>query len=133
MKKPEKFPMVLTMVMVLVATALCAVGSLGYLAFGTDVNTVALLNLPDGAFGSTVQLGYALAVHLTNPLCLFPTVRIVEHALFGERTGKNNLNIKWQKNCLRFAIVVVCGLIAWLGANDLDKFISLIGSICCCK
>ncbi|KAG2222420.1 hypothetical protein INT45_009432 [Circinella minor] len=132
MEKPEKFPTVLTMVMVLVATALCAVGSLGYVAFGTDVNTVALLNLPDGAFGSSIQLGYALAVHLTNPLCLFPTVRIVEHALFGERTGKHNLHIKWQKNCLRFAIVVVAGLIAWLGANDLDKFISLIGSICCC-
>ncbi|KAI9261410.1 transmembrane amino acid transporter protein-domain-containing protein [Phascolomyces articulosus] len=132
MEKPEKFPMVLTMVMILVATALCAVGSLGYIAFGTDVNTVALLNLPEGILGSTVQLGYALAVHMTNPLALFPTVRIVEHALFGERTGKYNLQIKWQKNSLRFAIVVTCGIIAWLGANDLDKFISLIGSICCC-
>ncbi|KAI9497581.1 transmembrane amino acid transporter protein-domain-containing protein [Zychaea mexicana] len=132
MEKPEKFPMVLTLVMILVATALCSVGSLGYVAFGTDVKTVALLNLPDGPLGSTVQLGYALAVHMTNPLALFPTVRIVEHALFGERTGKHNLHIKWQKNCLRFAIVVTCGVIAWAGANDLDKFISLIGSICCC-
>ncbi|KAI8140959.1 transmembrane amino acid transporter protein-domain-containing protein [Fennellomyces sp. T-0311] len=132
MEKPEKFPMVLTLVMVLVATALCAVGSLGYIAFGTDVKTVALLNLPDGPLGSAVQLGYALAVHMTNPLALFPTVRIVEHALFGERTGKHNIRIKWQKNCLRFAIVVICGIIAWAGANDLDKFISLIGSICCC-
>lgn len=133
MERPEKFPLVLTIVMGIVATVLCAVGSLGYVAFGTDVKTVALLNLPDGLLGNTVQLFYALAVHLTNALTLFPTVRIVEHALFGERTGKHNATIKWQKNALRCGIVIVGVLIAWVGANDLDKFISLIGSICCCK
>ncbi|KAI7887539.1 hypothetical protein K492DRAFT_139636 [Lichtheimia hyalospora FSU 10163] len=132
MERPEKFPLVLTIVMGIVATVLCLVGSLGYVAFGTDVKTVALLNLPDGLLGNTVQLFYALAVHLTNALTLFPTVRIVEHALFGERTGKHNATIKWQKNALRCAIVIVGAVIAWAGANDLDKFISLIGSICCC-
>lgn len=133
MEQPAKFPMVLTMVMILIATSLAAVGALGYIAFGQDVQTVALLNLPEGVFGGTVQLGYALAVHLTNPLALFPTIRIVEHGLFGERTGKHSPSIKWQKNALRCSIVIVCVVIAWIGANDLDKFISLIGSICCCK
>lgn len=28
-------------------------------------------------------------------------------------------------------MVVVCALTAWAGANDLDKFVSLIGSIAC--
>lgn len=133
MEKPERFPVVLTVVMALVATVLCTIGSFGYLAFGSEVKTVALLNLPDGPFSSIVQLGYALAVHLTNPLALFPTIRIVEHGLFGERTGKHNITIKWQKNALRCGIVVLGAFIAWGGANDLDKFISLIGSICCCK
>lgn len=133
MEKPKQFPMVLTATMIFIATVLCAVGSLGYLAFGSNVQTVALLNLPEGPLGSTVQLGYALAVHLTNPLALFPTIRIVEQALFGEKTGKHNPSIKWQKNALRCSVVITCALIAWGGANDLDKFISLIGSICCCK
>ncbi|KAI9313574.1 transmembrane amino acid transporter protein-domain-containing protein [Dichotomocladium elegans] len=132
MEKPEKFPMVLTIVMVIVATILCAVGAMGYVAFGSDVKTVALLNLPEGPLASVVQLGYALAVHLTNPLCLFPTIRIIEHGIFGERTGKHSTSIKWQKNAVRFGVVIVGALIAWGGANDLDKFISLIGSICCC-
>ncbi|KAF1798485.1 transmembrane amino acid transporter protein-domain-containing protein [Mucor lusitanicus] len=132
MEKPEKFPAVLTFVMVLVASTLCSVGTLGYLAFGENVKTVALLNLPAGILPNSVQLGYAVAVLLSNALTLFPTIRIIEQALFGDRTGKHNLYIKWQKNTLRASIVISGTLIAWAGANDLDKFISLIGSVCCC-
>lgn len=133
MEKPEKFPAVLTFVMILVASTLCAVGTLGYLAFGEDVKTVALLNLPAGILPNSVQLGYAIAVLLSNALTLFPTIRIVEQAIFGERTGKHSFYIKWQKNTLRAVIVIIGTMIAWFGANDLDKFISLIGSVCCCK
>lgn len=133
MQKPEKFPAVLTFVMVLVASTLCSVGALGYLAFGENVKTVALLNLPAGILPNSVQIGYAVAVLLSNALTIFPTIRIIEQAMFGDRTGKNSLYIKWQKNTLRAGIVIMGTLIAWFGANDLDKFISLIGSICCCK
>ncbi|KAI8340177.1 transmembrane amino acid transporter protein-domain-containing protein [Chlamydoabsidia padenii] len=132
MEKPDKFPMVLTFVMCLVAGTLCLVGTLGYVAFGSNVATVALLNLPSGTVPNTIQLGYAVAVHLSNVLALFPTIRIVEQAFFGDRTGKYNSLIKWEKNLVRFAVVTVTGLVAFFGANDLDKFISCIGSICCC-
>jgi proton-coupled amino acid transporter len=133
MEKPEKFPVVLGFVMVFVATILCCVGILGYVAFGDKVETVALLNLPAGTLPNSVQLGYGIAVLLSNALCLFPTVRIIEQGLFGERSGKRSLFVKWQKNTVRASVVVLGTLIAWAGANDLDKFISLIGSICCCK
>ncbi|ORE09466.1 hypothetical protein BCV72DRAFT_61090 [Rhizopus microsporus var. microsporus] len=132
MEKPEKFPFVLAFVMFLVACTLCAVGALGYIAFGQQVETVALLNLPPGILSSSVQLGYAMAVLLSNALTLFPTIRIIEHALFGDLTGKHNLFIKWEKNTLRVTVVIVGTLIAWVGASDLDKFVSLIGSVCCC-
>lgn len=133
MEKPEKFPLVLAFVMFLVACTLCTVGALGYIAFGQQVETVALLNLPPGILSSSVQLGYAVAVLLSNALTLFPTIRIIEHALFGDLTGKHNLFIKWEKNMLRVTVVIVGTLIAWVGASDLDKFVSLIGSVCCCK
>ncbi|KAG0173226.1 neutral amino acid transporter [Apophysomyces sp. BC1034] len=132
MENPRKFPWVLTVVMTMVATSLCLVGSLGYVAFGSDVKTVAMLNLPPGALTLTIQIGYAVAIHLSNALVLFPTIRIVEQAIFGDRTGKHNMTIKWQKNALRCFIVMVAAVVAWGGAKDLDKFVSLIGSICCC-
>ncbi|KAI8063459.1 transmembrane amino acid transporter protein-domain-containing protein [Gongronella butleri] len=132
MEKPEKFPMVLSCVMFLIALTLCMIGTLGYIAFGDTVETVALLNLPPSTLANTVQFGYAVAVQLSNVLALFPTIRIVEQALFGDRTGKYDIRIKWEKNMVRFMIVIVVGIIALGGAKDLDKFISLIGSVCCC-
>ncbi|KAI7864925.1 transmembrane amino acid transporter protein-domain-containing protein [Spinellus fusiger] len=132
MQSPEKFPKVLSFVMALVASVLCLIGALGYIAFGSDVETVVLLNLPSGTLTSSVQLSYAFAIHLSNALTIFPTVRILEQALFGERTGKNNTMVKWQKNGLRCAVVAVIAVVAKAGASDLDKFVSLIGSICCC-
>jgi proton-coupled amino acid transporter len=27
--------------------------------------------------------------------------------------------------------VMLCAMIAWLGANDLDKFVSIVGSFAC--
>ena len=32
---------------------------------------------------------------------------------------------------VRFFMVVFCALIAWLGANDLDKFVAVVGSFAC--
>ena len=36
--------------------------------------------------------------------------------------------VKWLKNLFRFGLVEISTVISWVGAADLDKFISLIGS-----
>lgn len=54
----------------------------------------------------------------------------METGLF-PRSGKNNTTVKWQKNGFRFITVFVTALIAWGGADDLDKFVALIGSFAC--
>jgi hypothetical protein len=38
------------------------------------------------------------------------------------------MRVKWYKNLFRFAMVMFCTLISWIGAADLDKFVSFIGS-----
>ncbi|OZJ06726.1 hypothetical protein BZG36_00435 [Bifiguratus adelaidae] len=132
MHEPEKFNRVLFTVMMVITTVFTCVGFFGYLAYGKNVQTVALLNLPPGPLVNTIQLLYAVAIVLSNPVILFPAIRIIEQGLFGpHKTGRNNPVIKWQKNCLRISIVVLGICIAWIGAADLDKFISLIGSVCC--
>lgn len=68
-----------------------------------------------------------MAILLSTPLQLFPAVRIMENGLF-TRSGKQNVFVKWQKNVFRFSIVVLCTAISWAGAQDLDKFVSFIGS-----
>ncbi|KAJ5977265.1 hypothetical protein N7501_000607 [Penicillium viridicatum] len=131
MKQPNRFPGVLAGVMVVITFIFLSAGALSYAAYGSATKTVILLNLPqDDKFVNVVQFLYSLAILLSTPLQLFPAIRIMENELF-TRSGKYNPYIKWKKNGFRFFLVMVCALIAWCGANDLDKFVSLVGSFAC--
>ncbi|EGE06100.1 amino acid transporter [Trichophyton equinum CBS 127.97] len=121
---------------------LVAISALSYFCFILLVNTrirsmapstetVVILNLPQqDNFVRSIQFLYAAAILLSTPLQLFPAIRILENGLF-TRSGKYNPGIKWKKNIFRFFLVLVCAAIAWGGAGDLDKFVSLIGSFAC--
>lgn len=129
MKEPEKFPKVLIGVMIFITFIFTSIGVLSYAAFGDQVRTVVILNLPsDDIIVQAVQFFYALAILLSIPLQLFPAIRIMEQGLF-EKSGKTDAWVKWQKNLFRGLTVIACGLIAHGGSSDLDKFVSLIGSL----
>lgn len=131
MKHPEKFPKVLGYVMIVITFIFVSMGALCYAAFGSETQTVVILNLPqDSKFVNAVQFLYSLAILLSTPLQLFPAIRIMETGMF-PRSGKFNAKVKWSKNLFRFAVVTVTGLIAWGGADDLDKFVAIIGSFAC--
>jgi proton-coupled amino acid transporter len=131
MRRPDKFPGVLAVVMVIITVLFTSIGALSYAAYGSHTRTVVILNLPqDSKLVNAVQFLYSLAILLSTPLQLFPAIRIMENELF-TRSGKYNPYIKWQKNGFRFFLVAVCALIAWGGAGDLDKFVALVGSFAC--
>jgi solute carrier family 36 (proton-coupled amino acid transporter) len=91
-----------------------------------------LVNLDSSSkLTQSVQFLYSLAILLSVPLQLFPAVRIMENGLF-TRSGKTDTRVKWQKNSFRFLTVMGCTLISWLGASDLDKFVSFVGSFAWC-
>lgn len=116
--------------MLFITILFISIGLLSYLAFGDQVQTVILLNLPATPVVNTIQGLYALAICLSIPLQLFPAIRIVEQGLFS-KSGKHNPIVKWQKNMFRFASVLLCAAVAIAGSKDLDKFVSLIGSLFC--
>jgi proton-coupled amino acid transporter len=131
MKDPKKFPGVLAGVMVIITIVFTSMGALSYAAFGSKTKTVVILNMPqDNKFVNGVQFIYSLAILLSTPLQIYPAIEITSQQLFS-RTGKYNPYIKWKKNFFRFFMVMVCALLAWVGANDLDKFVSLVGSFAC--
>ncbi|GAA5953231.1 hypothetical protein JCM3765_007448 [Sporobolomyces pararoseus] len=131
MKDPHKFPKVLSGVMVGIMVLFSSAGILSYLTYGKDIQTVVFVNLPqDDKFVNAAQFLYSLAILLSTPLQLFPAVRIMENGIFS-RSGKHSNKVKWEKNGFRTAVVIGCAGIAWAGASDLDKFVSLIGSLAC--
>lgn len=56
MKEPKKFPGVLSGVMLVVAILFGGAGAVGYMAYGSDIQTVVLVNLPqEDKFVQAVQ------------------------------------------------------------------------------
>jgi proton-coupled amino acid transporter len=131
MRHPQKFPKVMFVVMVIITTLFVVMGAVSYAAYGSKTETVVLLNLPqDDKMVNGVQFLYSLAILLSTPLQIFPAIRITENALF-TKSGKYNPYIKWQKNAFRFLVVAVCAVVAWIGADNLDKFVALVGNFAC--
>jgi len=131
MREPSKFPAVLGVIMVIITVIFTSMGALSYAAYGSKTRTVVILNMPqDNRFVNAVQFIYSLAILLSTPLQFFPAIEITSLAIF-KRTGKNDPVVKWKKNFFRFCMVVVCAAIAWVGADDLDKFVALVGSFAC--
>lgn len=131
MKQPQRFPGVLAMVMVIITAIFLSAGAMGYAAYGSATRTVVILNMAqDDKLVNALQFLYSLAILLSTPLQLFPAIRILENELF-TRSGKYNPGIKWKKNGFRFLLVLLCAVVGWGGAEDLDKFVSLVGSFAC--
>ncbi|KAJ1675823.1 hypothetical protein EV182_000494 [Spiromyces aspiralis] len=131
MREPEKFPRVLTLTLTLTVCIFVAIGSLSYLTYGEKVESVVLLNLPQVPYTKFVQALYVVAVLFTNPLMLFPAIRIVEAGIFPFGSGKRNPRVKWQKNAIRCAIVAVITAVSINGVAKLDKLIAIIGAFAC--
>ena len=133
MAQPENFSRLLYIVMIIITIIFTSIGLLCYATFGDRTQVEIISNYPQNSkFVNTVQFLYSMAILVGTPVQLFPATRIIETSLFGERSsGKRDDATKWKKNAFRASITVLCGLIAIVGASDLDKFVALIGSFAC--
>ncbi|KAF1964511.1 hypothetical protein BU23DRAFT_561861 [Bimuria novae-zelandiae CBS 107.79] len=132
MKHPENFNKLLGLVMLIITVIFTSVGVLCYGTFGEHVSVEVITNFPQTSkLVNAIQFLYAVAVMVGEPVQLFPAIRILEQKLFGQRSGKQNNLTKWKKNAFRTSIVLLTGLIAVVGASNLDKFVALIGSVAC--
>ncbi|KAF2798493.1 amino acid transporter-like protein [Melanomma pulvis-pyrius CBS 109.77] len=132
MKHPEHFDKLLYLVMLIITIIFTSVGVLCYGTFGDRVSVEVITNFPQSSkLVNAVQFLYALAVMIGEPVQLFPAIRIMETKIFGHRSGKQSNLTKWKKNGFRTLLVMFAGLIAAVGASDLDKFVALIGSFAC--
>ncbi|KAG9321431.1 hypothetical protein KVV02_004370 [Mortierella alpina] len=133
MAEPEKFPRVLAMTITVVALIFASVGALCYSSFGSNVQTIVILNLPiESGWTITVEILYSLAMILSVPLMLSPASKIIETGFFGTRSGGNETKVKMMKNAVRVILICVCALVSFVvGGPNLDKFVSFVGSVAC--
>jgi len=132
MKEPEHFSKLLYIVMLIITVIFTSVGVLCYGTFGENVSVEVITNFPQTSkLVNAVQFLYSMAVLVGTPVQLFPAMRNIELKIFKRASGKQSNLTKWKKNAFRTCLVILCGLIAIVGASDLDKFVALIGSFAC--
>jgi proton-coupled amino acid transporter len=132
MRSPQKFEMLLFIVMVIITIVFTSVGALCYATFGTDTKIEIISNYPQNSkLVNAVQCIYAFAVLVGTPVQLFPAMRILENKIFKNVSGKGSMAAKWKKNAFRTLLVILCGVVSIAGAGSLDTFVALIGSFAC--
>jgi proton-coupled amino acid transporter len=105
-------------------------GCLNYFTYGEDTQDVLTLNLPKGsALGLIVPVAFAFASFCTAPLLLFPGTVVVES--YCVSSGSDEKMRQWKKNAVRVFLSVLCTLIAAVGADYVELFISVLGSLTC--
>lgn len=106
-----------------------AFGSLTYIAFGTEVGSLATLNLPRGSLeGRAIPL-VSVLIGLTS----YPLQAFVIHQTYEVKVSWSNDNIvrKWQKNFTRSLLLLFTIGTTWIGGDQLQNFLALVGGFCC--
>ncbi|KAG0266856.1 neutral amino acid transporter [Mortierella polycephala] len=137
MANPKQFPRALIIVLSVVCVLLVSFGAMGYAAYGDQVQTIVLDDLPNATSGeqtgkNAIQLLYIIAIFLTTPLMLFPCIRIIEHVVFravgDTSTGKSRI---LKENIVRVLVDFCVAIVAYAGYSKLDIFIAFVGSFAC--
>lgn len=128
-KKPEDFSWIYVLVQTGTLAVVCAIGVLGYMAFGSDVSNLILLNFPQSIAVFLVRFAFMLQVWCSFPLQFLPATRLLE-TFFFTPVSDPPLMRKAAKTAFRALVVVLLAGVAVLGASKLDNFVSLIGALC---
>ena len=139
----DKFPVLYRRVITGIVAFYAFFGISCWMAFGDDVRTVMTTSLPPGTTTTSVQLAYSLAVAFTFPLQNFPSLEIVAQTVermlstrsgeSGTKTaGHNKRGDGVQRNVISTILIVALSIIAKAAMNNLDKVVSLMGSLLGC-
>lgn len=104
------------------------------MAFGNDVRTVMTTSLPQGTLATTVQLAYSFAVIFTFPLQNFPSLEIACRSIASgmeSSCGKATYFFQ-QRNFISSLLVCLLAVVAVMTMDNLDKVVSLMGSLIGC-
>lgn len=132
--RPDKYRHVLAAVMTTVFFLFITLGMVCYLAYGPNVATIIMSNLPfNNAFNKTfvslIIIFYVIALLISIPFTLYPVSSVCESYLFGKMPKSKKR--MWFKNIFRTLMVIFCVVLAVIVADNLSKFLGLLGDLTC--
>lgn len=132
MRRPQRFPWVLSLVMLVTGALMLLIAALTYGTFGERTHDIVFQTFAPTKFNASVQILYAVALIFSFPMVLYPGTTIIEERIMrGQPSGKIKNGVKWFKNGIRFVCVTATAVIAWSAGDNLENFVSIVGSLCC--
>lgn len=129
--EPKKFSKIVMACIATLTTLFISFGSICYLTYGGNIKAIVTENLPATApMTIFVKIVFCVNVFFTFPVIIAPANRIIESWIFQNQGFSLGLRY-WLENISRCLICVILGLMAYFIADDLDKFLGLIGAVCC--
>ena len=129
MKQPEKFEYAFYIAISIACVTLCIVGSLGYLAFGNQVEDIILLNLSNNGLTLVAKSLYNLVILSVYPVVMIIFVEIVEdHQWYQNIPTFKRFDIKYY--AFRTSYVILTGFLA-IYIPKIGLFMSFVGSVTC--
>ena len=144
LKQQKKFPWTISISLGLIATVYILVGLVPYVYFSgfqhVVMQDIITMDLPLVWWNYLINGLYSLSLVFSYPLMLFPAVNIIEKWLLDLNylpsltvlVGKDeNRKQIWSRNVVRTGIVFITLLVAIVGSEQINNFVSLIGCFAC--
>lgn len=129
-QKPELYPKILFYVLLTVMTLYVAFGEYCLFIYGDELVTPLITNnLPLNWITNLIKVLFSINLVFTYPLQLHPASIIIESYIF-KGMGKSPKR-QWLKNLSRTLLVAFTVIFCISLGNNLDKFISVLGSLAC--
>lgn len=122
MNQAWEFDKLLSYMMTCVTVILVFFGSINVFAYGSDLEDVITLNLPDSYWVAGIILAYVVAIVLSVPLVLHPAFQIIEK--YAKLQGL-------QVDAMRISVVVLTVLLGFFARHSLALCVSVIGGFFC--
>lgn len=104
-------------------------GMLAYTTLGTHVASMVSLNLSRDTFvGKAIPMTSVVIGLASIPLQAFVVFQTYEPKLTWSQT---RLVRTWQKNIARSSFLMFSVFMTWLGGDQLQNFLALVGGVCC--
>lgn len=135
MKHPQKFPRILALDFVGIASLYLLFGFVGYLAFGDETQDIITLNLPQGLSTILVKLGLCVGLFFTYPVMMYPVHEIFEGMLMESVWFQTNAPPSSHMHSflcvgVRGASIIGTAVLA-VSVPGFAIFISLVGGTVC--
>ena len=129
--EPDQFIKCLVAAIVTLSFIFLFFGELTYFTFGSDLNEPFITEMlpADNLWIEIIKVLFCFNLVFSYPITVNPTNTILEGYIFGGDPRRASYKETWMRRFSRFLVCLSATLFGIYLANDMDKFLGLLGAL----